>query len=189
MRVAPNELSFSSARSWRDIYGPRKGVAPFMKSEFYDGGSFAAEAHSIVSVRDVGEHRGMTKYLANAFSDRSLRQQELLVAKGVDAFVRRVGEEGTAPGGIDLVMWFNLATFDIIGGLAFGQSFDGIANGTQHFWVSIVIKAMRMGALADCFKRFPSVGFVFQKLFRGRLAKMIEDTRRHEQYSMDLVRR
>jgi hypothetical protein len=31
---------------------------------------------------------------------------------------------GSRKGGIDIVVWFNLATFDIIGSLAFGESFD-----------------------------------------------------------------
>jgi cytochrome P450 len=187
--VAPNELSFSSASSWLDIYGPRKGHAPFIKSDFYDGGSFAAEAHSIVSERDPAAHRDMIKYLGSAFSDRSLKAQEDLVQEGVDEFVRQIGEKGRGEDGTNLVMWFNLATFDIIGSLAFGQNFGGLKSGEEHFWVSIVVRALRMGALADSFKRFPWIAKVFTGCFPGLLKKLVEDTRRHEQYSTDLVQK
>lgn len=54
----------------------------------------------------------MRKFLSNAFSDRSLKEQEHLIA-----------------GGIDISIWFNLLTFDIIGELAFGESFGGIRSG------------------------------------------------------------
>lgn len=129
VRVAPNELSFNTAQSWKDIYDKRKGHSPFIKSDFYDGGNFAAEAHSIVSVRDPDEHAQMRRYLRDAFSDRSLREQEYLISQVIDHFIDRIGEEGGKPDGIDIVMWFNLTTFDIIGSLAFGQSFGGVSSG------------------------------------------------------------
>lgn len=46
-----------------------------------------------------------------------------------------------------------------------------------------------MGAFADCFKRFPLIGKIFTTLFPGLLKKLIEDTRRHEANTMDLVQR
>ncbi|KAF5027084.1 hypothetical protein F66182_796 [Fusarium sp. NRRL 66182] len=188
VRVAPNELSFNTSGSWRDIYDKRKGHMPFIKSDFYDGGNFAAEAHSIVSERDPEKHAQMRRYLRDAFSDRSLREQESFVNESIDEFVRKIGEAGSSSG-TDIVMWFNLLTFDIIGNLAFGQSFGGVSSGTEHFWVSIVVKSLRMGALADCFKRFPWLGAVFQAMFPKLLNKLIEDTRKHEAYTMSLVKK
>jgi cytochrome P450 len=189
VRIAPNELSFNTSSSWRDIYGVRKNVEPFIKSEFYDGGNFAAEALSIVSERDPKNHAEMRKYLSSAFSDRSLRAQEPLVAEAVDRFVDKIGQAGRAPQGTDLVMWYNLTTFDIIGSLAFGQDFGGVESGTQHFWVSIVTKSLRLGALADCFRRFPMLAAVFQKLFSRLIDKLMEDNRKHQKFTMDLVQR
>jgi hypothetical protein len=46
-----------------------------------------------------------------------------------------------------------------------------------------------MGALADCFKRFPLIGEIFKTVFPGLLRKLIEDTRRHEAYTMSLVQK
>jgi cytochrome P450 len=129
----------------------------------------------------------MRKYLSNAFSDRSLKEQEYLVSEVVDLFIEKIGEKGDD--GVDLVLWLNLTTFDIIGNLAFGQSFEGVASGTEHFWVSIVVKSLGMGALADCFKRFPYLAAIFIKLFPSLLNKLIADTRRHEAYTMELINR
>lgn len=189
VRVAPNEVSFSSARSWLEIYGPRKGIGTFIKSEFYDGGNFAAEALSIVSERDPKKHAEMRKYLASAFSDRSLKAQEPLIAHSVDLFVKKLGEAGQGNRGTNMVMWYNLMTFDIIGSLAFGQDFGGVESGTEHFWVAIVSKSLRLGALADFFRRFPMLSTIVQTVFARFIDKLMVENRKHQQYTMDLVQR
>lgn len=129
VRTAPNELSFNSVGSWKDIYGFRQGHLPFIKSPFYDGGSFADQAHSIVSERDPAIHGTMRKYLSHAFSDRSLKEQEDLVGEIVDEFITQLGLNSSGEEGLDIVFWFNLTTFDIIGSLAFGESFEGLKSG------------------------------------------------------------
>ena len=121
VRVAPNELSFNTTQSWKDIYGQRKGHSPFIKSSFYDGGNFAGQAHSIVSERDPAKHSEMRKFLSNAFSDRSLKEQEYLIAGVIDQFCEQVGHYGSDQGGIDLSKWFNLLTFDVIGEYGSGK--------------------------------------------------------------------
>lgn len=103
VRVAPNELSFNTSSSWHDIYGTRRGVKPFIKSLFYDGGNFASESLSIVSERDPKRHAEMRKYLGSAFSDRTLKAQEPLVAEIVDRFVEKLGAAGQAKEGTDVV--------------------------------------------------------------------------------------
>jgi cytochrome P450 len=113
VRIAPNELSFNTSQSWRDIYAARKDHLPFIKSEFYEGGNFAAESLSIVSERDPKKHAHMRKYLANAFGDRSLREQESLIQEVVDELIEKLAEFGEHSQGTNMVMWFNLATFDV----------------------------------------------------------------------------
>lgn len=114
VRTAPNDVSFSSSQAWRDIYSARKGHQHFIKSEFYDGGNFAAESLSIVSERDPEKHGHMRKYLSSVFSDRSLKEQEYLIAQTVDELVdqlkRHASESNEAT---DMTMWYNLATFDV----------------------------------------------------------------------------
>lgn len=129
VRTAPNELSFNTANAFRDIYNFRPGHQTFIKSDWYDFGPFADKAHSIVSERDPGKHGNMRKHLSHAFSDKSLKAQEPLINEVVDDFVAQIGVYGSRKGGVDIVTWFNLATFDIIGSLAFGQSFEGVKSG------------------------------------------------------------
>ena len=59
-----------------------------------------------------------------------MREQEYLVAEIVDQFVEMLDDkEGGGGKELDLVNAFNLTTFDIIGSLAFGESFGGVASG------------------------------------------------------------
>lgn len=127
MRIAPNELSFNSPTSWKDIYSIRQGHKPFIKSDFYDGGSFASRGvHSIVSERDVDAHAEMRRYLSPAFSDRALSEQETLISQSIDKFVDLLV---TREDGYDIGKGYEMLTFDIIGDLTFGETFGAIESG------------------------------------------------------------
>lgn len=126
MRTAPNELSFNTAQSWKDIYDFRQGHLTFVKSEFYGGGSFADRCGSIVSERDPQVHGVMRRYLSHGFSQRSLTEQEDSISMSIDAFIRKIGEDGAT--GIDIVKAFTLMSFDVIGDLGFGETFKGIES-------------------------------------------------------------
>ena len=71
----------------------------------------------------------MRKYLAHAFFNRSLKAQESLVTNVVDLFITQLDVHASGEKAADMVMWFNLTTFDIIGSLAFGESFGGVQSG------------------------------------------------------------
>jgi hypothetical protein len=134
VRIAPNELSFNTAASWKDIYGYRPGHKPFIKGGFYDGGPFVKRfgIRSLVNIKDPAEHGQMRRYLSHAFSEKSLREQEELVAEEVDTLVEKLGQFGAAEDGTDIQSWLNMATFDVAGSLGFGTSFDALQNGNSN---------------------------------------------------------
>jgi len=146
----------------------------------------------IVTERDPAKHAEMRRSLNSGFSERALRAQEPMIAACVDRFVERLGEIGgshDSVDGVDIGMWFDLTTFDIIGSLAFGQDFGGIESGREHFWVAAVVKSMRLGAVADCFARFPFIATVIQMLFRGFVEKMLADADVHRRYCRDVIKK
>ena len=131
----------------------------------------------------------MRKYLSSAFSLQSLVDQESIVQTIIDQFMTRVSEFAKTKQVWDAVQWFNMLTFDIIGDLAFGDTFHGIESGILHPWISRITGAMTQGALADCLRRFPILAIVVTKLFSGPISKAIADTKINEQMSIDLVAR
>lgn len=121
VRTALNELSFNTARSWKDTYDFRQGHMTFVKSKFYEGDSFADRCGSIASKRDPQVHGVIRKYLSHAFSQRSLTEQEALILKSVDAYIFKISED--APHGLNIIMAFILMSLDIIGDTGFSEPF------------------------------------------------------------------
>lgn len=130
VRISPNELSFSSPQSWKDIYGHATGARPTMvKSEFYSIFSSGFDSNCIGSEQDPRKHSEMKRSLSAAFSTRALVQQESIIQKCVDGFVQRLGQDGMTGTGLNMTKWFEMIAFDILGEMAFGESFHCIDNG------------------------------------------------------------
>ena len=111
--------------------------------------------------------------------------QEALIATVVDRFIEQLQTVGADS--LNMVDWYTMMTFDIIGDLAFGETFEGIETGNKHPWITRIEGAMMQGALADCFKRFPLVAKVIMASIPGTIKQLIADTKTNEQYSIDLV--
>lgn len=142
VRIAPNELSFNTAASYQDIYGYRQGQhQTFIKSKFYEAGTFSPQAHSIIAERDPIRHARQKKLVSAAFSDKALKSQEGLINDVVDNFIKKIGVQGSGEQGTNLVLWFSLITFDIIGSLSFGESFGGVESGKYFYLERLVTNA------------------------------------------------
>lgn len=100
------------------------------KSPFYDiyGSGFR---HSCIgSERDPKKHGNMRRMLSAAFSQRALLEQEAIVASTIDRFVEVLGEQmksGTEA--LNMTKWYEMVSFDILGEMAFGESFHSIETG------------------------------------------------------------
>lgn len=159
VRVAPNELSFASGDAWKPIYGTRIGHGQKPKdARFYPptiGG-----APSIIVSNDA-DHSRFRRLLSHAFSDNSLRGQEPIIKGYVDLLMQRL-QERIAGGNnaIDLMTWYNFTTFDIIGDLAFGESFGCLENARYHQWISILFSHIRYGAYSNVARRLPGSSYI-----------------------------
>lgn len=130
MRISPNELSFASLASWKAIYGHPSAFKPtFPKSAFYDMYGAGYTTGCIGSERDPKVHGRMKKSLAPAFSTKALSEQEHIIGRCVDGFIQKIGMEGTRKGELNMVDWFEMIAFDILGEMAFGESFHCVENG------------------------------------------------------------
>lgn len=131
MRVSPNELSFASAESWKAIYGHSNSERPApIKAPFYEIFGAGFKTLCIGSERDPKRHGEMRKMLSAAFSQRSLLDQEHIVSEKIDEFVSIIGQKaGPSSNGINMTKWFEMVSFDILGEMAFGESFHSLEAG------------------------------------------------------------
>ncbi|KAK8099747.1 uncharacterized protein PG998_012988 [Apiospora kogelbergensis] len=153
IRVAPDELSYLRPDAWKEIMGhlPR-GVLENEKDPTMFSG-FNLLDSLIAAPRD--EHGRLRSLLSHGFSAARLRDQQPIIMRYVDLFVERLRDKARADpaGGVNMVLWYNYATFDIIGDLAFGESFGGLESATLHPWVAVVFQWIKRNAQVVAVRR------------------------------------
>ena len=129
VRVTPNELSFSGADAYRDIYGHKAARAPTLPKDpkFYAGPP--GETHDIVT-SNAADHARMRRIFAHAFSDRALKLQEPLFLTYVNNLIAKLREDPTAKQ--NMVQWYTYTTFDVMSDLTFGEPLDLFRDETHR---------------------------------------------------------
>ena len=177
VRISPNELSFTNAEAWQDIYGHHQGRANFPKNPLWMTPGRNG-IHSILSANDA-DHSRYRRLLSHAFSDKALRQQEDLLLFYIDLFLTRLRDQimasGTNTASVDIVRWFHFTTFDIIGDLSLGESFHCLEDSRLHEWISILFTQFKAAAIFVSLRFFPGVGKVLRMLLPKSLAKKREE--------------
>ncbi|KAI9046668.1 hypothetical protein LZ554_009409 [Drepanopeziza brunnea f. sp. 'monogermtubi'] len=183
-RVSPNELSFASVSSWKSIYGHRPGGMQPTKSEFYDMYGSGFDSLCVGSERIPEKHRQMKSFLSAAFSTKALLEQEPLVSQTIDAFIARLGKDGgPETKGLNMTKWTEMVAFDILGEMAFGQSFECIARGEPHYWQEMILNHLYFVTVADNLRRLP-----FALTVARFLAPILTSVRnKHSQFTRDKV--
>ncbi|KAK6062962.1 cytochrome P450 [Seiridium cupressi] len=171
VRIRPNELAFSDPQAWKDIYGHRSaGQEEFGKDpQFYR--MLNDIPTSIINAPSREAHGAIRRQLAHGFSDRSMRAQEPIIGSYVDLLVKKL-HENAASGtqALNLREWYNWATFDIIGDLAFGSSFSCLADADYHPWVQMVNSQFKSASLLRSFA-IVGVKFVVRWILRSGVFK------------------
>ncbi|GAB1321058.1 Isotrichodermin C-15 hydroxylase [Madurella fahalii] len=152
VRIAPNHLSYTDLRAWKDIYGHRSGpqhanIPENPKSRIHYRPGDVMDSPPNILTADREEHSRLRRAIAHGFSDRAMREQEPRIQRYVDILVkglRETGEEGKKP--LDLVKWYNWTTFDIIGDLTFAESFGCLEEQRTHPFVEMITGLVAQGA-------------------------------------------
>ena len=126
VRIAPNHLSFNDHAAQKVIYGFGTKTVPSMNK---DPRFFTPEVdHSmnIINECDKEEHSRMRRILSFAFSMSNLMENEEVLLRRTDEFLDVIGGIQTEGGkkGMDIVQKFNYVTFNIMGEMSFGDSWD-----------------------------------------------------------------
>jgi cytochrome P450 len=152
IRIAPDELSYVRPDAWKEIMGHRKsGMAENGKDPVY----FLQNLQSIVGApREL--HQRMRRILSHGFSAKRMLEQQPIICRYFDRFFECMEEKSLhdPPQPIDICTWYNYTTFDIIGDLAFGESFSCLETSTLHPWIALITRFIRQGHLMAVFRRF-----------------------------------
>ncbi|KAL3473703.1 cytochrome P450 [Aspergillus californicus] len=165
VRIAPNELSYSTGEAWKGIYGhAAAGKKTTEKDMRFYGSSFNGAPDIL---RAVGpDHSRFRRSFSHAFSDRALRDQQPLIRHYVDSLIRKLRAivEETPDKAIEIVKLYNFTTFDIMGDLTFGDSL-GLLDGTgDDSWVSAIFLSIKANAMRRLERYYPWATFFTQRL-------------------------
>lgn len=178
MRLSPNELSFSHPDAWRDIYGHLKhGDVENAKDPRLAG---ANDQSIILASRE--RHGQVRRLLSHAFSARAMANQQPLIDKYIDLFLRRLreyGQGGKTP--LDATTWFEWTTFDIVGDLSFGEPFGCLQNATSHPWVDSFFDSLGIVPYLQTFCNLPFSSLLMPFYLIFFLPKNIATQRRTSQ--------
>ncbi|KAF4826986.1 Cytochrome P450 monooxygenase BOT4 [Colletotrichum tropicale] len=185
VRISPNELSFASAESWKAIYGhPGSSRQIARKGPFYDVLAAGFSSRCIGSERDPQKHSVMRKILSPSFSQRVLVEQEDIISEIVDRFVTKMGEKGgSGTKGLNMTKCYNMNSFEILGEMAFGESFRNLDIDILNSWADTALEHLYIVTLIDNLRR---IGWV-SKLARLLIPTWIVTNNQHSNYSRQQV--
>jgi cytochrome P450 len=172
VRFTQNDVSFVSSSAWKDIYGHKKaGQLSFDKDKRLYRGSPG------ILVSDDADHSRIRRLLAHAFSEKALRGQEDIMKHYIALLITKLKNEATEGNTVDMVNWYNFTTFDLIGDLAFGESFGCLESGGYHPWVAMIFGGFRLANYNQALKRLPRLApfvswLIPQKLLRHQREHM-----------------
>ncbi|KAF5694892.1 cytochrome P450 monooxygenase [Fusarium globosum] len=125
---------------------------------------WATQKHSVMSA-DRENHGRMRRIISHGFSAQSMLGQQPVIQGYVSLLIQRLREHsqnGMQP--LEMTSWYNWATFDIIGDLAFGEPFGCLEKADYHPWVSMVFGRVRGNTINTALRRFP-FGSMLSKFF------------------------
>ncbi|KAJ2994193.1 hypothetical protein NUW58_g1619 [Xylaria curta] len=162
VRIAPDELSFTTAQAWNDIYCGGVGNKGFPKHPAYRN---AQTFESLFDATDEN-HTRLRRLLKNGFfSLAAARRQEKHVQAYADRLIAqlRAHHSGTnfrdcLPA--DMHEWYSFATFDIIGHVALSEDFGCLDGRAYHPWTLMVLTHFQLSAFLMCSKFYLPLSFL-----------------------------
>jgi cytochrome P450 len=174
VRFGPSEVSFITPDAWKSIYGH-----PQLPKVLMTG----SKGTDLLSADDRN-HSRYRKALSPAFSARGLQAQEPHIIVYVEKLISRLKGIAESQLPVDMVKWYNLTTFDLIGDLAFGQSFGGLDSSEYHHWVSTIFNFVKVVPFLKLKDAYPVVLPLLMALLPK---KFLETHKRQAQYAKETV--
>ncbi|OAG00254.1 cytochrome P450 [Paraphaeosphaeria sporulosa] len=145
LRIAPNEVIFTSNEAWGNIHLPRPNHQPFLKDPIW-WSSQPGHPNSIINAIDPKVHSRIRKIYVN-----------LLVEGLKDQAPSDLSFE------IDISPWFNYTTFDIFSDLRFGESFECLEKSIYNPWIDLLFNRVKTTGFIFSARFYPWVEFILMK--------------------------
>ena len=184
VRFGPKHLSFNSAEALQTIYGFK---ANQRKADFYHAFPVMPGAYSTHSAVDKALHARKRRVLSQAFSENAMNSLEKYILGVVRSLCDNIGAapQNSSPGSIsaekpqasrwsaprNIAEWANYMSYDVLGELCYGQSFNTIERPDNRFAMQLVAISSRFHYTSAQFlllKQWGLLRFAMPYLYEGR---------------------
>ncbi|ETS84510.1 hypothetical protein PFICI_02535 [Pestalotiopsis fici W106-1] len=177
VRIAPDVLAVEGSVAWPQIYHHRSGGNPeFLKGKNF---FFPGDKITIIGGNTTEVHRRQRRHLAHAFSEAAIYKQEPIIKSYIDLFISRLRERAVVGETFNLVHWLNFTTFDIIGDLAFANSFGSLESSNYHPWVLAIFENVKAASYQGFLRAYP----ILSLLNYFRPAKSLQKELQNREYA------
>ncbi|KAI1260798.1 cytochrome P450 [Xylariaceae sp. FL1019] len=139
VRFAPNDLSYSDGRAWKDICNVPKGKKENGKEVKFHAPSANGQPN-LIAESSTERHATVRRVFSPAFSESALKAQEPIFQKYADLMVMR-GREADE---VNMAQLLNFATFDVMAEFAFGESLHLLEKNQYSEWVATVFETLKV---------------------------------------------
>ncbi|KIW38683.1 uncharacterized protein PV06_09633 [Exophiala oligosperma] len=134
VRIAPNEVDVTDLDGYRAIHKIGNG---FTKSQWYPRFRTAYRDQDVFSETNIQSHSVRRRILSRPFSKSNLRQNwEALVREKAHLALRKMRSKAET-GVCDIFEWWSFFTTDVIGQVAFGESFGMLETGKKAGFIQL----------------------------------------------------
>lgn len=142
--MAPNFVSVNTVEGLHDIYGHGKKIK---KAEFYNAFPAIKGVYNTHNAIDKTLHGRKRRVLSQAFSDNALKGMESVMLLHIRQLCSILGGSGkgqekeTKSTVYNMADWFSYLSYDVMGELCFGKSYDMLIDGAKRRMIGLVDRA------------------------------------------------
>lgn len=100
------------------------------------------------------EHSRFRRLLSNSFSEKGMRDIQPWIQTLTELLLKRLRDHSEAGGYTHISEWYNWATFDMIGDLAFGESSHCLEYKQTDPWIASLFDCIKIMSLVSTIKRY-----------------------------------
>ncbi|EFY93357.1 cytochrome P450, putative [Metarhizium acridum CQMa 102] len=182
VRIGPNEVSVADLDATKIIYSTKE---TFRKTIFYRHLT-AQSIANIFTTADVDYHRKLRRLMSAQLSESSLKSLLPAITSRVELAIQRMKEDMETRGFADVFKWSLFMTTDVIGELAFGESFQMLEKGEKNQYIHDL---EGVGALSAVRVTFPRVLALARKYPLPIFQKNLQQARRILGYAEQSLQR
>ncbi|KAH8896591.1 cytochrome P450 [Thozetella sp. PMI_491] len=156
VRITPDTIDICDVPSVKRIHSAKDGL---LKSPFYT--KLITDSDSVFNTIYPENHRKYKRLLSGPMSESGLKAFLPQIDAKVRLAIQRIADEYESARGVaDVAKWFMFLSFDVVGDLAFGESFGNLERGTRNRSVDDFVSLGFVGGLRSMFPTIAKISTV-----------------------------